>query len=241
MTCATGRRPFSVDQLSVARSCVAGIGFSGGGPGDAVRAEPRGLARTSDPPEPLGDRPSASGRRLLSLNPLAAVVKLVYTRRSGRRAFTGVEVRILSAASKRLSRIDKSSSNQLVFGTLGWRSAGVDRHASDRQLSAGSHTAPDEGACVLELASMLSGEQWSTHSRARHAVTGTVGGRDRRHRDRFRPIDPVQVRASGRLRGRGRPARSEPAVLLGQTHRLGPVARIELLHHRRQVVAHGPV
>ncbi len=30
----------------------------------------------------------------------AAVVKLVYTRRSGRRALTGVEVRVLSAASK---------------------------------------------------------------------------------------------------------------------------------------------
>jgi hypothetical protein len=35
---------------------------------------------------------------LRSQTHLAAVVKLVYTRRSGRRALTGVEVRLLSAA-----------------------------------------------------------------------------------------------------------------------------------------------
>jgi hypothetical protein len=42
--------------------------------------------------------------KVANFNAPAAVVKLVYTRRSGRRALTGVEVRILSAASKRRRR-----------------------------------------------------------------------------------------------------------------------------------------
>ncbi len=34
------------------------------------------------------------------------------------------------------------------------------------QLSKGKHTSPDEGACVMELASMLSGEPFSDHPRS---------------------------------------------------------------------------
>ena len=34
------------------------------------------------------------------------------------------------------------------------------------RLSAGKHAAPDQGACVMELASMLAGETFTDHPRS---------------------------------------------------------------------------
>jgi hypothetical protein len=60
----------------------------------------------------------------------------------------------------------------------------------------------------------------------------------------YAPLSPASASAStvGRARpGPAAPPLSQPATLLGQPDRLGTVARIELLHHRGQVVAHRPV
>ena len=41
------------------------------------------------------------------------------------------------------------------------------------RLSAGKHAAPDQGACVMELASMLAGETFTDHPRSTCPVIGT--------------------------------------------------------------------
>lgn len=41
------------------------------------------------------------------------------------------------------------------------------------ELSKGKHTSPEEGACVMELASMLSGEQFSDHPACACPVVGS--------------------------------------------------------------------
>src|ERR1700760_3869604 len=56
------------------------------------------------------------------------------------------------------------------------------------KLSKGKHTSPDDGACVMELASMLAGEEFSDHPRSvcpiiaafLRGYNAAVGGEERR-------------------------------------------------------------
>lgn len=60
------------------------------------------------------------------------------------------------------------------------------------RLSAGKHHSPDDGACVMELASMLAGEKFSDHPRSVCPVLAVVlrgyndGADDERRQDLYR-------------------------------------------------------
>src|SRR5947208_7984501 len=77
------------------------------------------------------------------------------------------------------------------------------------KLSKGKHLSPDEGACVMELASMLAGERFSDHPRAVCPVIAVVlrgyndGADDRRRQELYRyASEAVGTRRRAALRER---------------------------------------
>jgi hypothetical protein len=99
------------------------------------------------------------------------------------------------------------------------------------RLSAGRHAGPEHGACVVELASMLSGEDFSDHPRSVCPVIGAFlrsyndGVGDERRQDLYRYASRIVGSASTRAvqRERGRLLR---AWAHERGSRLRPNARV---------------
>jgi hypothetical protein len=116
------------------------------------------------------------------------------------------------------------------------------------KLTKGKHSSPDEGACVMELASMLAGESFTDHPASVCPVIGSFlrayndSIDDRRRQDLYRYASQV-VGTRGPLNvQRARAERlTEWAIQVCRRHwatRYLPLARVRMSSLRRQPSAH---
>lgn len=97
-----------------------------------------------------------------------------------------------------------------------------DRTFQTTRLAAGRHATPEQGACVMELASMLAGEPFSDHPRAGCDVVGAFlrTYNDRVDDDRRQDLYEYAAKVVGSRAGR-RVRRERGALLRAWAHERG--------------------
>ena len=98
----------------------------------------------------------------------------------------------------------------------------TDQSFQTTKLSAGRHAGPEQGACVMELASMLAGEPFSDHPRSACQVIGTFlrAYNDRIDDARRQDLYAYAARVVGSRRDR-KVRRERGALLRAWAHELG--------------------